>query len=623
MAKYEKLFDQFPPVTTKEWLDRINADLKGADFNKKLIWKTNEGFDVKPFYRQEDLEQLPYIDTLPGQFPYIRGTKDSKNDWLVRQNIIVSDYHNANEKALSILMRGVESLGFNIQDPESVNEENFEILLKDIHPEAVELNFQCNGKAKEIINILSGYLKRRGSNLDNVRGAFEADPLSRLMINGTLCIPPEQGFDYLAGVVKDASLLPLFRLVNINASNFRNAGGNIVQELAFGMSMGCEYLSQLTERGIDIREATRRIRFSFGTGSSYFQEIAKLRAARLLWSAVVNGFDPSRAASHKMEIHSVTGEWNKTVYDPYVNMLRTQTEAMSAVLGGTDSLTVGPFDTVFRSADEFSERIARNQQLILREEAYFDKVTDPSAGSYYIENLTNLLADEAWKMFLEVEEKGGFLACLKEGFIQEKLSLSSGKLMKDLSSKKTVLLGTNQYPDPNEKLSDSADMKRVLQDKIPSSDLTVTPVKFIRGSEQFDKLRIAVEKSGKRPVVFLLSIGNPVMRKARAQFSAGFFGCAGYRIIDGPAFDNVEQAVESALGSNAEIVVICSSDDEYPVYGPEIFKKISGKAIVVIAGNPSCADELRSSGINNYIHLKSDIVAVLTDYNSKLGIKPL
>ena len=275
------------------------------------------------------------------------------------------------------------------------------------------------------------------------------------MLNGTLCIPPEEGFDYLSTVVKSSVFLPLFRTISINASNFINAGADIVQELAFAISMGSEYLTQLTQRGISCATVNSKIKFSFGTGSNYFTEIAKLRAARLLWSVVTNGFTPCNSSNIKMDIHCVTSKWNKTVYDPYVNLLRTQTEAMSAILGGTDSLTVEPFDTVFRHPDEFSERIARNQQLILNEEAYFDKVADPAAGSYYIENLTSLIAENAWKLFVELEEKGGFLACLKSGVIQSKLSESSKKRGSDLATRKTILLGTNQYPNTLEKISDT------------------------------------------------------------------------------------------------------------------------------------------------------------------------
>ncbi len=620
MVQKERLFDQFPPVTTKEWLDKINSDLKGADFNKKLVWKTNEGFDVKPFYRMEDVENLMYINTLPDQSPYLRGTKINNNNWLIRQNIEVTNYSIANRKALTILMRGIDSLGFIISDPESINEKNFDLLLERIFLEGVELNFLTNGKAREIIDLIINCVKKSYSDPNKIRGAIEADPLSRLMLNGTLCIPPEEGFDYLASVVNSAASLPHLRVIHLNASNFNNAGADIVQELAFGISMGNEYMAQLTQRGISSDMAASKIRFSFGTGSNYFPEIAKLRAARVLWSVVANGFQVAREENLKMDIHCVTSEWNKTVYDPYVNMLRTQTEAMSAILGGADSLTVEPFDKVFRHPDEFSERIARNQQLILKEEAYFDKVADPAAGSYYIENLTNLIAENAWKLFLEIEDQGGFLACLKSGFIQTKLSESGAKRKNDMATRKAILLGTNQYPNTQEKISETVDLKKLFDKKLFENELIVEPIQIFRGSEQYDKLRIATDKATRRPVVFLLPIGNPVMSKARSQFSANFFGCAGYQLIENQIFITVDDAVKQSVKSKSDIVVICSSDEEYPLIAPEIFMKLKDKAIIVVAGNPACREELNSKGIDNFIHVRSNVIETLTEFNNKLGI---
>jgi methylmalonyl-CoA mutase len=415
--KNEKLFSEFPPVTTKEWMDKINTDLKGADFNRKLVWKTNEGLEIKPFYRMEDIENLMYINTLPGEFPYIRGTKIRNNNWYVRQNIEVTDYREANLKALTILMKGVDSIGFIIADPESVSQRNFEILLKDIRIEMVEISFLCNGKAKEILEYLIKISDERNIDKANIRGAIEADPIGRLIVNGNLCVPVESGFDYLASLTTSASVFPNLRTIHLNASLFNNSGSETVEELALGISIGNEYLAQLAGRGLSSSLAASKIRFSFGIGSAYFMEIAKLRAARLLWSVVQKGYMSDAREIVKMDIHCVTSERNKTEKEPDMNFLRTQTEAMSAILGGADSLTVEPFDKTFRKPDEFSERIARNQQLILKDEAYFDKVADPAGGSYYIENLTRMIADSAWKLFLEIEDQGGFLKAMNSGFV--------------------------------------------------------------------------------------------------------------------------------------------------------------------------------------------------------------
>jgi methylmalonyl-CoA mutase len=424
MAKNEKLFDQFPPVSTKEWMDKIAIDLKGADFDDKLVWKIAEGFNVKPFYREEDIENLTHINTLPGEYPYLRGTKVKDNNWLIRQNIEVSDYSEANGKALTILMKGVDSLGFIITDIESVSLNNLRSLLNNIHIDIVEINFLCNGKAKEILDHIVTISKERGVDPLMISGAIEADPIGRLAANGKLCVSVEEGFDYLTSLTLSASVFPNLQTVHLNASWFNNSGAGIVEELAFAVSIGCEYMKQLTDRGIDTDLAASKIRFCFGIGPHYFPEIAKLRAARLLWSVIIKGFEPADLKCSKMVINSVTSRRDKTVNDPYINMLRTQTEAMSATLGGANSLTVEPFDLTFRQPDEFSERIARNQQLILKEEAYFDKVADPGAGSYYIENLTSLMAENAWKLFLEIEEKGGFLSCRESGFINEKLAMA-------------------------------------------------------------------------------------------------------------------------------------------------------------------------------------------------------
>jgi methylmalonyl-CoA mutase len=407
-VKQKRLFEEFPPVTTKEWMEKIAADLKGADFNQRLVWKTGEGFDVMPFYRREDIENLNHVDS---------GIFKSDSRWLIRQNIKVTDYSEANRKALAILMKGVDSLGFIIEDPGCVSKENLTVLLDGIDPSGTEINFLSNGKAREIISYLINITEKNGFGNSSVRGAVEADPLGKLIMNGTLCIPVDQGLDYLASLTKETGILPNYRNLQINGSNFANTGTGVVRELAFSISMAVEYLSQLTSRGITPDEIATRMRFSFGIGTDYFMEIAKLRAARILWSLVADACGQKNPGSFRMEIHSVTKVWNDTVTDPYINMLRTQTEAMSAVLGGTDSLTVNPFDISKCQADEFSERIARNQQLILKEEAWFDKVADPSAGSWYIENLTSLIAENAWKLFIEIENMGGFLSALDSGFV--------------------------------------------------------------------------------------------------------------------------------------------------------------------------------------------------------------
>ncbi len=424
MAGKEKLFDQFPPVSAEEWIEKIRFDLKGEGFAEKMIWRTNEGFDLRPYYRREDLTGMKYLDSLPGKFPFLRGKKYD-NSWYVRQDIKVTDYTSANKKARELLQKGVDSLGFIITDPESVSARSMDQLLNNIDIEKTEINFFSNGKAKEIVSYYNSYISNAGADPEKIHGAIETDPLGRLMANGSLCIPVSQGLDYLAAVASLTSPCPRFRAIHLNASAFRDAGADIVTELAFAISMGMEYLVRLLDRNIDPLTAASRIRFSLGIGSDYFPEIAKLRAARLLWSAVVSGFGSGSDEIPAMEIHCVTGRWNKCRENLRQNIIRTQAEAMAAILGGTDSLTVEPFDTIVREPDSFSERIARNQQLILKEETLFGKVADPSAGSYYIEKLTQLIIENSWALFLEMENNGGFLKALNQGLIQKKITKSS------------------------------------------------------------------------------------------------------------------------------------------------------------------------------------------------------
>ena len=426
--KHKKLFENFPPVSTDEWMAKINADLRGADFREKLVWLTREGFEVMPFYREEDLKHLSHVDgLLPLMFRNGEGERNTSDSgraaaqWLIRQDINVSDYREANLKALDVLMKGVDSLGFIISDPESVSEENISVLLDGIEPCGAEINFLPNGKAREIIAALKSIMQRKGINPSFLRGAVEADPLGLLMADGSLCIPLEDGLDYLASLTRETKALQSYRNIRIGGSRFTDSGCSTVQELAFCFSMAVEYLAQLTERGISPDDAASAMKFSFGIGTDYFMEIAKLRAARIIWDVIADSYAPADKSSFRMEIHSVTRKWNDQPEDPYINMLRTQTEAMSAIIGGTDSLTVNPFDITTGQPDEFSERMARNQQLILKEESWFGRVLDPAAGSYYIEELTSLIAEDSWKLFLEMEDKGGFLEALNSGFVKSKM----------------------------------------------------------------------------------------------------------------------------------------------------------------------------------------------------------
>ena len=613
----EKLFSEFAPVSTEEWMAKITADLKGVPFEKKLVWKTGEGFNVNPFYRAEDIEGLKTTESLPGEFPYVRGTKKD-NDWKVRQNIEVCCFKGANEKALDLLTKGVTSLGFIIKGDE-VNEENIATLLEGICPASVELNFNtCNCKAEKLIGILADYFKGKGVDAEKCYGSVNYDAFKKPLVKGK---ENSEWVEGAAAVLKAGQALPNYRVLAVNAFLFNNAGAYISQELGYALAWGNELMAKLTEAGFTADEVAKKIKFNFGISSNYFMEIAKFRAARWLWAEIVAAYKPACECACKMVAHAQTSEWNMTVYDAHVNLLRSQTEAMSAALAGVDSITVRPFDKIYQTPDDFSERIARNQQLLLKEECHLDKVVDPSAGSYYVEVLTNSLADVAWKLFLEVEEKGGFSVAVNAGEIQNAVNASNVARKKAVATRREILLGSNQYPNFTEVAADK------IQEKGSCccggghcGEATIPALDFSRGASEFEALRMTTEKSGKTPKVFMLTIGNLAMRMARSQFSANFFGCAGYKIIDNLGFDTVEAGVEAAVKAGAEIVVLCSSDDEYAEFAPAAYKALAGRAEFVVAGAPACADDLKAQGIDQFVNVKSNVLETLKAFNAKLGI---
>ncbi|MDO5572214.1 MAG: methylmalonyl-CoA mutase small subunit [Bacteroidales bacterium] len=609
----EKLFTEFPPVSTETWMEKVTADLKGADFNRKLVWKTQEGFSVKPMYRAEDIKGLKTTESLPGEFPYVRGTKND-NHWLVRQEIDVEDLKQANQKAKDILQKGVSSIGFHLSK-DQINAQSIAELLDGINPEEVELNFKsCNKLAENLINVLAKYYKEKGVDLNKAKGSVNFDAVGAMIKRG---FEVPDFADMMAKVIEAGKALPKYTVITIGSDLLNNAGAYISQELGYALAWGNDILAKMTEKGIDIDTVAKDIKFNMGIGSNYFMEIAKFRAARMLWAQIVSQYKPVCGCAAKMKVNATTSEFNMTIFDANVNMLRSQTEAMSAALAGVDSIVVTPYDKCYKTPDVFSERIARNQQLLLKEESHLDKSVDPSAGSYYIENLTVSIAQQAWKEFLDLEDKGGFIANVLNGEIQKAVNASSEKRKAAASSRKESLLGTNQFPNFNETANQK--IEKTEECKCQGNHTQqFEKVNLNRLATDFEELRLATEKAAKRPKAFMLTIGNLAMRLARAQFSCNFFGCAGYENIDNLGFETVEQGVEAAFKADADIIVLCSSDDEYAELAPKAFELIGDKAIFVVAGAPACMEDLKAVGINNYINVKSNVLETLKSFNAQL-----
>ncbi len=620
------LLTDFPAISYSQWIEKVNADLKGADFDKRLVWKTREGFTVQPFYRAEDLENYTLTDTQPGKFPYLRSTK-LDNKWFVRQDIDVVDPKHANLKALELLFKGVDSLGFKISSTD-LNTLFISTLLNSIAADCIEINFiVCRSKASELASILVEYYKTKAYDFAKLQGSINLDPIQSMLLKGRE-ISLSEIKDQITSTLNAAITLPHYRVVNINSKILVNAGANVSQELAYALAWGNEYMSDLIENGVEKVIAAKNIRFNMGIGGNYFMEIAKFRAARWLWALIVDAYEPDcnkTDCSHtvngkckcaaKIRIHAETTTFNKTTFDAHVNMLRTQTEAMSASLGGVNSMTVLPFDCTYQNSDDFSQRIARNQQLLLKEESNFDKVIDAAAGSYYIETLTRKIAEKAWNLFLEVEDNGGFYFYVQSGKLQEKINSTAQERFKNVSSRREIVLGTNQFPNFTEKANSKIKFEQDQYNQ--SSSLKLNQ---LRAGEAFETLRLATEMAAKTPKVFMLTIGNLAMRLARAQFSCNFFACAGYQVIDNLGFISVAEGVEAARKIGADIIVLCSSDEEYSEYGIQAAELILGKEILVIAGAPACTDELKSKGVEHFINVKSNVLGTLKQFNSLLKI---
>ena len=610
----EKLFSEFQAPTTEEWLAKIEVDLKGADFQKKMVWRTNEGFNVQPFYRREDLKDLKAVDSLPGEFPFVRGNKTDNNIWFVRQDICEADPAKANEKALDILNKGVDSLGFRIPK-DQVNKTYIATLLNGILPQYVELNFTtCQRHCVELAQVLVEYFKENNYPLGELKGSINFDPISKILAKGkdTSAVLAEA-----KSLVDALGELPQYKCINVNSVLLNNSGAYIYQELGYALAWGAEYLNLLTEAGVSIDDAAKRIKFNMGVSDNYFMEIAKFRAARLLWAQIVKQYEPKCDCACQMHVLAITSEYNQTIFDSYVNLLRSQTETMSAALANVDSIIVTPFDTPYETPTEFAERIARNQQLLLKEEAHFDKLVDVAGGSYTIEHLTDAIAQEGWKLFLAVENAGGFLSEALAGNIQNAVNESNNKRHADAAKRKEFILGTNQFPN----FTEQSEGKRPVECCCKcDSDGTIARLNTQRMASDFETLRLQTEGAKKQPIAFMLTIGNLAMRQARAQFSCNFLAAAGYKVIDNLGFKTVEEGVDAALEAGADIVVICSSDDEYAEYAIPAFKYLDGRAMYVVAGAPACSEELKAAGIENFIHVKSNQLETLKEYNAKLGI---
>jgi len=475
----KNLFKEFPSVVTTEWVNAINKDLKGADFDSKMDWKTSEGFNLNPFYREEDILNLKYTKSENNILPVVRGYNTVNNNWDICQEINVINIVEANKFAVDALKNGADSISFVFNEDNNIKQYALQKLLKDISIENQKLRFNTSSDIVLLFNNIKKEYLNRKLNFKKANIVFNYDPICNFTISGNSKVLIKSNllkhYELLKEVTDNYQNI---KIISINANYFADAGCLLTQEIAYSIAIASEYLSIFSELGIEIKKIANQITFNYGIGSNYFLEIAKLRAARVLWSKLLEAYIPNNSEIIQMIIHSITTSWNKSIYDKYNNVLRQTTEAMSSIIGGTQSLTICPFD--YKSESNFSNRISRNIQIILKEEAHLDKVADIAGGSYYIENITDNLIKKSWELFLEIEDKGGYIKAFKDGFIQKQIKKVQEQRCLSIANQKEVILGVNRYINVTEKFINEVKNNNM---KIRSD---FEPINIFRGAHEIE-----------------------------------------------------------------------------------------------------------------------------------------
>ncbi len=703
-----KLLAEFPPVSYDDWRKLVEAELKGAAFDKKMFTATYEGFPLQPIYRREDIADLPQVNSLPGFAPFVRGTSASgyvKESWAVSQEIAVASPTEFNFAARNSISRGLNALNMvldratrNGLDPDWATTADVGLgglsiatlgdldrALEGVDLEKTSLFVRSGASALPFAALLIALAKQRRKSAAQLCGCIEMDPVGVLAHEGQL---PQS----LAGAYREMAALtawaaqhaPRLQTICVHSRAWHEAGGSAVQELAYTLATGVEYLRQLNASGVAVDTAAPRLRFAVTVGTQFFLEIAKLRALKLLWSRVVAAAGGAEAAQ-KISLHVRTSQWNKSVLDPYNNLLRTTVEAFAGVLGGCDSLQVGAFDEVARPPDDFSRRIARNTQLVLQKECELNHVIDPAGGSWFVEKATAEIAARAWALFQEIEKAGGIEAALRAGLPQRAVAETAAKKLKAVTSRRDSIVGVNQYANPKEqplevpvadgtafykrRVQQVASHRIALEDEDDQKVLTwlakiiglkgpdlfqacadavsagatlgeitralrindspcepITPVCLTRAAKPIEELRAAMNRRADGPArVFLVNLGPLKEHKARADFSRGFFSVGGYEVISSAGFKTSGEAVAAFAQSGADIAVICSVDENYPALVPPLVVGIRAQrpgTVVVLAGYPP--EQIaahQKSGVDEFIHVRADVVEVLNRINERLGIR--
>jgi methylmalonyl-CoA mutase len=692
------LRDDFPAVSYDDWRAIAEVDLKGASFERKLVSRTYEGIDVQPVYTRADGSSENDAAGFPGTPPFVRGSHALgavQTGWDLRQEHAHPDLAITNRNVLDDLQGGVISIllrldcaarnGCDPDDPAAselagrdgvmvYHVDDLDSALKDVDLQSISVALEAGSAFVPAAAALAALWQRRGIAKDVARGAFNADPLAVLARDGQLPVLPSKALSMMADLASwTADHYPHVTAVRVGTAAYHQAGATAAQDLAFAVASGIEYLRAMTAAGLDISTAAQQIVFNISLGTHHFLAIAKLRAARRLWARAVAvcGGSPESAA---MRIHAQASNRVMTQRDPYVNLLRNTVAVFAAGVGGAEIITSVPFDSASGLPDELSRRIARNTVLILQEEAHLNQVIDPPGGSWYLDCLTNQLAEKAWENFQEVERQGGMLEAIQSGWVVDQIDSAFAPRAKDIARRKEGITGISEFPDLGEERvnrpePDRGDLRKKAADRISNArrdgetlnavasadskaaaaleaavagasfgqlakslgfheeTTNITPLAPHPFAEPFEELRDASDAwyadQGYRPRVFLANLGPLAHHTARAAYSKNFFEAGGLEVVSNNGFEDADSAAAALSESGARVAVICSSDKLYPDLVPEVVPKLkaAGARTVVLAGNPGGNEEAwREAGVDRFIFMKCDVLTTLRDILSEEGV---
>ncbi|CAH0178881.1 putative methylmalonyl-CoA mutase small subunit [Peribacillus sp. Bi96] len=614
----------FPKPSYEEWKEAVEASLKGKSV-EKLKTNTYEGITLYPLYT-ENTDSKNNAAELPGFFPFTRGTSPAgyyEKPWLVVQPVSGITAEEANDKMRASFKRGQNVVAY----PARLLAEGARVekLLKDIPLKEIPIFIDLKGKQKDLFPQFKAVAESQNVQLT---GVAAEDPIAEWLICGQLPEDTDQYFAEWLKTIQDYQKVgPDLKTILINTSVYHNGGANAVQEIAYGLSAAVQYVLEGQKQGLSITEVSERIVFSFAVDSNYFMSIAKLRAARRLWAGLSEAFDTA-PDYFKMAIHAVTSELTETLYDKHVNILRTTNQAFAAAIGGIQYLQIHPFNHASGESDDFSERIARSTHLVLKEETNITSVVDPAGGSWYVEQLTDELAEKAWAKFLEIDEAGGIIELVKQGILQKEIAeVYQGRVL-NAAFRKESIIGTNVYPNPSDKIKISPQDNDLSYMKVVKP-VDITPIILDRVSVQFEQLRLRSEtykeSNGTAPTFGMINLKDLKSYKPRADFVKGLGAAGGIETVGSKGCQSITEAVDFVAATNLPIYCVCGSDEDYSELAANIMKEIKKKfpsINIYIAGKQQEELEmtLSEAGVKDFIHVKTNAIAILRELLHELGV---